>query len=234
MPNIYTPPLYRYFFIILWPLFFATVSIPIRFELRIHPPVEWAHRETKTLTRKRRSQSRTCFDCPDHGSSEFRIKRKGSDWLFCKEAQLSQKVKKVSWRITFCVVYLDFIWIYSQRRCMLIWPFRVTELPPQHHGKTGVEICGTYLQTSKLLFLHKRTRECCYMKHVITIIVVYIIWGTNACSLSLHAGVSTFILTLQSGSMTHLNNWNITGVDFGSPRSWWSTVCWWSVEDSEI
>ena len=46
--NLYTPPLYRNFFIILSPLFFATVSIPIRFEPRIHPPVEWEHRETKT------------------------------------------------------------------------------------------------------------------------------------------------------------------------------------------
>ena len=32
MPNIFTPPLYHNFFIILSPLFFATVSIPICFE----------------------------------------------------------------------------------------------------------------------------------------------------------------------------------------------------------
>ena len=51
-PNLYTPPLHHNFFIILSPLFFATVSIPIRFEPRTHPPVEWEHRETKTFTRK--------------------------------------------------------------------------------------------------------------------------------------------------------------------------------------
>ena len=38
-PNLYTPPLYYNFFIILSPLFFATVSIPIRFEPRIR--VSW-------------------------------------------------------------------------------------------------------------------------------------------------------------------------------------------------
>ena len=50
-PNLYTPPLYHNF-IIPSPLFFATVSIPICFDPRIHPPVEWEHRETKTFTRK--------------------------------------------------------------------------------------------------------------------------------------------------------------------------------------
>ena len=42
-PNLYTLPLHHNFFIILSPLFFATVSIPICFEPRIHPPVEWEH-----------------------------------------------------------------------------------------------------------------------------------------------------------------------------------------------
>ena len=50
-PNLYTPPLYYNFFIILSPLFFATISIPIRFEPRIHPPVEWELRETMTFPR---------------------------------------------------------------------------------------------------------------------------------------------------------------------------------------
>ena len=36
---------------------------------------------------KRLGQSRTYFVCPGPGSCEFRIKRKESDWLFCKEAR---------------------------------------------------------------------------------------------------------------------------------------------------
>ena len=42
---------------------------------------------------KHRSQSGTSFVCPSPGLSEFRIKRKESDWLFCKQAELSQKVE---------------------------------------------------------------------------------------------------------------------------------------------
>ena len=38
------------------------------------------------------------------GLCEFRIKRKESDWLFCKKVQLSQKVK--SWQINFCLMYI--------------------------------------------------------------------------------------------------------------------------------
>ena len=41
--NLYTPPLNHNFFIILSPLFFATVSIPIYFEPRIHPLDIHAH-----------------------------------------------------------------------------------------------------------------------------------------------------------------------------------------------
>ena len=85
----------------------------------IHPPVEWEHRETKTFTRKTSQPIGNLFVCPSPGLSEFRIKRTESDWLFWKEAELSQKVK-VSWRMTFCLVYLDFICISSQRRCMLV------------------------------------------------------------------------------------------------------------------
>ena len=92
-PNLYTPPPYHNFFSILLPLFFAIVSIPIRFEPRIHPPVEWEHRETKTFTRKTSQPIGNLFVCPGPGLNEFRIKRKESDWLFCKEAELSQKVK---------------------------------------------------------------------------------------------------------------------------------------------
>ena len=43
---------YYNFFIILSPLFFATVSIPIHFEPCIHPPVGWELRKTKTFPRK--------------------------------------------------------------------------------------------------------------------------------------------------------------------------------------
>ena len=78
-PNLYTPPLYHNFFIIISPLFFATVSIPIRFEPRIHPPVEYEHRETKTFTRKTSQPIRNLFVCPGPGLSEFRIKGKESD-----------------------------------------------------------------------------------------------------------------------------------------------------------
>ena len=58
IPHPYTV----FFKIILSPLFFATASIPIRFEPRIHPPVEQENRETKTLTRLRRSQLSYCRD----------------------------------------------------------------------------------------------------------------------------------------------------------------------------
>ena len=115
-PNLYTPPLHHNFFIILSPLFFATVSIPIRFEPCIHPPVEWEHIETKTFTRKTSQPIGNLFCLPRPWLKRIQ-KKKGLKLTEYFVKKLSRKWK-VSWRITFCVVYLDFICIYSQRRCM--------------------------------------------------------------------------------------------------------------------
>ena len=114
-PNLYTPPLFHNFFIILSPLFFATVSIPIRFEPRIHPPVEWEQsvEKQRLSSEKRRSQSGTCFVCPRPGLSEFRIKRKESDWLFCKEAELSQKVKSKSKNHFLNCVFRFYLYLFT-------------------------------------------------------------------------------------------------------------------------
>ena len=117
-PNIYTPPLYRYYFIILSPLFFTTISKPIRFEPSIHPPVEWEHRETKTFISLRCNQSRTRLFGPwGPGLCEFRIKRKetASDSI-CKEVELSQmclKVKSKLKNLFLCYVFRFYLYLFT-------------------------------------------------------------------------------------------------------------------------
>ena len=100
--------LYYNFFIILSPLFLATVSIPIRFEPRIHPPVEWELKQRLSLE-KRRSQSGTCLVC----LSEFRIKRKESDWLFRKEAELNKKLKSKSKNHFLSCVFRFYLYLFT-------------------------------------------------------------------------------------------------------------------------
>ena len=60
---------------------------------------------------KRRSQSGTCFVCPGPGLSEFRIKSKESDWLFCKE--LSQKVKSKSKNHFLSCVFRFYLYLFT-------------------------------------------------------------------------------------------------------------------------
>ena len=99
-PNLYTLPLYYNFFIILSQL--STLSTHNSSQPSQYPSVSsraYTRLLNKSLEKqrlspeKRRSQSGTCFVCSGPGLNEFRMKRKESDWLFCKEAELSQKFK---------------------------------------------------------------------------------------------------------------------------------------------
>ena len=62
---------------------------------------------------KRRSQSGTCFVCPGPGLSEFRIKRIEIDWLFCKEAELSQKVESKLTNYFLCCVFRFYLYLFT-------------------------------------------------------------------------------------------------------------------------
>ena len=89
-----------------------------------HTPACWLRaKNSKDLISHRRSQSRTRIWGPITGLGEFRITNRKSDWFVNKKLNkiLCLKLKSIVEKLIFVLcIQILFIFIHSQRRCM-IW-----------------------------------------------------------------------------------------------------------------